>query len=67
MEMWDANLVQKILRFKRSALDKALGLHVCSGPSIYMLCELEDDLLFEVCLQSTKYKIVVQRSTQCSV
>lgn len=31
MQVWDANLVQKILRFKRSALEKALGLHVPSG------------------------------------
>jgi len=31
MEMWDANLVQKIIKFKRTALDKALGLYVCSG------------------------------------
>jgi hypothetical protein len=31
MEMWDAGLVQKIIRFKRSALEKALGLYVSSG------------------------------------
>ncbi len=32
-----------------------------------MLTELEEDLLFEVCLQSTKYKIIVERSSQSSV
>jgi len=37
MEMWDAALVQKICRFKRSALEKALGLYVCSGAAIYVL------------------------------
>ena len=48
MEMWDSNLVQKIVRFKRNALEKALGLYVSSGASIYMLTELEEDVRFDV-------------------
>jgi len=31
MEMWDSNLVQQIVRFKRKALETALGMNVCSG------------------------------------
>lgn len=31
MEMWDANLVQRIVKFKNKALEKALGLYVVSG------------------------------------
>lgn len=55
MEMWDTNLVQKIVRFKRAALEKALGLYVCSGPSIYMLAELDEDVLFECAMGGAKY------------
>ena len=31
MEIFDANLVQQIVKFKRSSLEKALGLNVVSG------------------------------------
>jgi tRNA A37 threonylcarbamoyladenosine synthetase subunit TsaC/SUA5/YrdC len=50
MELWDPNLVQQIIRFKRSALDKALGLYVVSGEQIYMLQQLEENVMFQVCL-----------------
>lgn len=60
MELWDANLVQKIVRFKRTALEKALGLYVVSGASIYILSELEEDVVFEVCLSGAKYTIMIQ-------
>lgn len=63
MEMWDAHLVQKIINFKRSALDKALGLYVCSGASIYVLSGLEEDVVFDVSLQGAKYTIFIDKST----
>ena len=31
MEMFDANLIQQVVRFKRAAMEKALGLNVVSG------------------------------------
>lgn len=67
MEMWDSNLVQKIVRFKRSALEKALGLYVCSGPSIYVLAELDEDVLFECAMGGAKYSIRIEKSTQSIV
>lgn len=48
MEMWDANLVQQLIKYKRKTLDKAFGLHVVSGQQIYMLQELEEDVTFAV-------------------
>lgn len=47
MEMWDANLVQRIVKFKGKALEKALGLYVVSGQSIYVLSELDEDVSFD--------------------
>jgi hypothetical protein len=31
MEMFDANLIQQVVKFKRAAMEKALGLNVVSG------------------------------------
>ena len=31
MEMWDSNLVQKMIRFKKASIEKSLGLYVVSG------------------------------------
>jgi len=67
MEMWDSALVQKITRFKRSALEKALGLYVCSGAAIYVLSELDEDVIFDVVLGGAKYKILIEKSTQSIV
>jgi hypothetical protein len=67
MEMWDSALVQKITRFKRSALEKALGLYVCSGAAIYVLSELEEDVIFDVALGGAKYKILIEKSNQSIV
>ena len=67
MEMWDAALVQKICRYKRSALEKALGLYVCSGAAIYVLQELEEDLIFDVLLGGAKYKILIEKVNQSIV
>ncbi len=67
MEMWDAGLVQKIIRFKRSALEKALGLYVSSGQQIYVLAELDEDVMFDVSLGGAKYQILIDKSTQSIV
>jgi len=60
MELFDANLIQKIVRFKRTALEKSLGLYVVSGSSIYMLTELEEDVKFDVSFSGSKYSIVIE-------
>lgn len=63
MEMWDSNLVQKIIRFKRTALEKALGLYAVSGACIYILSELDEDVKFDCMMQGTKYVIYIDKST----
>lgn len=55
------------MRFKRSALEKALGLYVCSGPSIYVLAELDEDVLFECAMGGAKFSIRIEKSTQSIV
>jgi len=65
MEMWDANLVQQICRFKRKALETALGMNVVSGSQIYTLQELEENVDFPALYQSAKYTIVIDKATQC--
>jgi len=65
MEMWDANLVQQICRFKRKSLETALGLNVVSGYQIYTLQELEENVDFPTLYQGAKYTIVIDKSTQC--
>ena len=67
MKMWDANLVQRIIKFKRKSLEKALGFNVTSGESIYVLQELEEDVRFEVQLQGEKYAIYIEKETQRNV
>ena len=41
MHIWDPNLVNKVMRLKRTALERALGPHVCSGKSLYTLNEID--------------------------
>lgn len=60
MEIFDTDLIQKVVRYKRSALDKALGLYVVSGQSIYMLHELEEDVKFDVSFLGNKYTIMIE-------
>lgn len=67
MEMWDSNLVQKIVRFKRSALEKALGYYAISGACIYLLNELDEDVKFDVSMQGSKYAILIDKQTQSLV
>ena len=63
MEIFDADLIQKIVHHKRRALDNALGLYVVSGQSIYMISELEEDVKFDVAYLGEKYTIVIEQST----
>lgn len=66
MQMWDANLVHRVMKLKRTALERALGPHVCSGKSIYTLNELEEDLVFKPKFQGEEYTISINIET-CAV
>jgi hypothetical protein len=48
-------------------LEKALGLNVVSGESIYVLTELEESAKFDVSFRSVKYTIVIDKSSQSIV
>ena len=69
MQMWDANLVQKIVTTNRRKLSLVVGLHVCSGGSIFCLSEVEaeEDLQFDVKFRNTDYIIVIELKTKCIV
>jgi hypothetical protein len=67
MHVWDSNLVHKVMRLKRTALERALGPHVCSGKSVYTLNEIDQDLSFKVKVQSEEYTIAINQESQCVV
>jgi len=67
MEMWDPNLVERIMKLKRAALEKALGFFFFSGQSIYVIAELDQDVHFDVQAQNVRYKIMITQSTQSSL
>lgn len=67
MDIWDANLMQRIMRYKRTALEQCLGQFVVSGKAIYSLQELENDFSIDVCLKDTKYTIFIGVSSQTRV
>lgn len=67
MEIFDVDLIQKICRHKRRALDTALGLYLVSGKCIYVLHELQEDVKFEVSYLGEKYTIVIEQSSQSIV
>jgi hypothetical protein len=52
MDMFDASFVQQVVKFKRSAIEKSLGLNVVSGQSIYLLEEIEEDVKFDASFRS---------------
>lgn len=67
MHVWDANLVYRVMKLKRAALERALGPHVCSGKSVYTLAEIDSDLVFKVGkIQGDEYTIAISVDT-CSV
>ncbi len=63
MDMFDASFVQQVVKFKRSAIEKSLGLNVVSGQSIYLLEEIEEDVKFDASFRSGKYTILIDKST----
>lgn len=63
MDMFDANFVQQVVKFKRSAIEKSLGLNIVSGQSIYLLEEIEEDVKFDASFRSGKYTILIDKST----
>jgi hypothetical protein len=67
MHIWDPNLVNKVMRLKRTALERALGPHVCSGKSIYTLNEIDQDLVFKAKVGSEEYTISVNMDSVCVV
>ena len=56
-EFWEAAKVHAIMRTKRTALEKALGLYVVSGKTIYTLNEIDESLEWTT----------VYRGEQCSI
>jgi hypothetical protein len=67
MHVWDANLVHRVMKLKRTALERALGPHVCSGKSVYTLAEIDTDLVFKTGkIQGEEYTISISVDT-CSV
>lgn len=56
-EFWESAKVHAIMRSKRVALEKALGLYVVSGKTIYTLNEIDETLEW-----STNY-----RGQMCSI
>jgi hypothetical protein len=67
MHIWDPNLVNKVMRLKRTALERALGPHVCSGKSLYTLNEIDQDLVFKAKVGSEEYTISVNMDSVCVV
>lgn len=64
LAVWDAAQVQRIIKFKNKALNKALGLYVTSGESIYTVTELDEDVRFDVALSGEKFVIYIDKETQ---
>ena len=63
MEIWDANLVLKIVKFKRAALEKVLGSYVVSGKQIYVLQSIDEDLSLSATIGSAHYTISVEQKS----
>ena len=66
MHVWDPNLVHRVMKLKRTGLERALGPHVCSGKSIYTLQEIEEDLVFKVKVQGEEFTIMINKKS-CTV
>lgn len=67
LDIWDANLVQQIVKQKRRALDRILGQYVTSGAQLYTITELDESIEMAVPLNGTKYSLVIDKSTQATV
>ena len=63
LQMWDVNLVHRIMKLKSYALERALGPHVCSGKSIYTLNQIDEDLFFNPTVKGTEYTIKININT----
>lgn len=61
MEMFDPNFIQQVIRFKRSTIEKSLGLNVVSGEQIYLLEEIAEDVKFEASFRGGKYTILIDK------
>jgi hypothetical protein len=59
MEMWDPDLVQRIVKFKAATMEKCFGLYVVSGKSIYLLSDLSESVSIDVTFRGTKYTILI--------
>jgi hypothetical protein len=59
MEMWDADLVQRIVKFKAATMEKCFGLYVVSGKSIYLLSDLSESVSIDVTFRGANYTILI--------
>ena len=62
-EFWEAAKVHAIIRTKRMALEKALGLFVVSGKTIYTLNEIEDSLEWNTVYRNQTCTIKIDKET----
>ena len=62
MEMWDADLVQRIVKFKAATLEKCFGLYTVSGKSIYLLNDLTENVSIDANFRGSKYTIFIDSS-----
>ena len=67
MAFWDAHRVQAVVRFKRRAIEAALGQFVCSGKCIYTLQELTETVAFPVTYKGQAMTITIDVETMTKV
>lgn len=63
MAIQDTARVQQIIRYKRTAMERALGPFVCSGNNIYSLTELTESLKFPVTFKGESLSIFIDVDT----
>ena len=67
LEIWDANLVNQIVKQKRRCLERILGQYVTSGAQLYTITELDESIEMAVVLNGAKYSLVIDKTTQATV
>lgn len=66
-EFWEAHRVHEIIRTKKSALEKAIGVFSVSGKMIYTLTELEETLIFKTTYRGASATIKIDIETGSNI
>lgn len=66
-EFWEAAKVHAIMRTKRIALEKALGLYVVSGKTIYTLAEIDETLEWTTTFKGQHCTIKIDKELMTTV